>query len=211
MQVKIGPHINWIGPYQIADFLQHLGVGEKTCDRIGKYLASTWVNTVCEWIHSKKSRKVNIKIDAYDTFNMDATLALIVLPMLLRLKATKHGSPMVQDSDVPEGLNLRSTEAPAKENEWDIDENHHKRWDWVIDQMIWSFEQLQPDCDWESHFHSGVSDIQWIDSPDHPECKQMIHGPNDTRKFDAEGYKQHSDRIDNGLRLFGLYFRGLWD
>jgi hypothetical protein len=211
MQVKIGPHINWIGPYQIADLLQKVGVSEDVCFKIGERISNTWINTLCEWIHSKKKRKVVVRIDGYDTWNMDSTLATIILPMLKQLKATKHGAPLVDDNDVPEGLNLRSTEAPPKENEWDTDENHFKRWDWVLDEMVWAFEQLQPDCEWEEQFHSGVSDIQWIDSPDHPECKQMVKGPNDTRQFDADGHKKHSDRIDGGLRLFGVYFRGLWD
>jgi hypothetical protein len=39
----------------------------------------------------------------------------------------------------------------------------------------------------------------------------MVDGPNHTAKFDVEGYQAHSKRIDNGLRLFGKYYRGLWD
>jgi hypothetical protein len=39
----------------------------------------------------------------------------------------------------------------------------------------------------------------------------MEKGPNDTHEWDKEGYDKHSKRIDNGLRLFGKYYRGLWD
>jgi hypothetical protein len=211
VKISIGPYRNWVGPFQLADLLQKVGVSEDTCFKFGERLSKTWVNGLCEWIHSKKKHKVKIHIDRYDTWNMDATLAMIVLPMLKQLKATKHGAPLVDDNDVPEGLNLRSTEAPPKENEWDLDENHHKRWDWVLDEMIWAFEQLQPDCDWESWYHSGVSDVQWVDSPDYPGCTQMVKGPNDTSHFDVEGYKRHLDQIDNGLRLFGKHYRSLWD
>jgi hypothetical protein len=211
MKAEIGNYPSWWGPYQIADLLQKVGVSEDTCHKLGERLSYTWVNTVCGWIHSKKKRKVKVRLDRWDTWNMDSTLAVIILPMLQQLKATKHGSPLVDDFDVPEGLNLRSTEAPPKENEWDVDENLERRWEWILDQMIWSFEQLQPDCDWEDQYHSGVSDIQWIDSPDYRDCKQMVKGPNDTREFDLEGYKQHSERIDTGLMLFGKHFRSLWD
>ena len=38
-----------------------------------------------------------VKIDRYDTWSMDHTLADIVLPMLKQLQATKHGSPLVED------------------------------------------------------------------------------------------------------------------
>jgi hypothetical protein len=69
---------------------------------------------------------------------MDHTLALIILPMLKQLHADKHGAPDVDDEDVPE--ELKSTSAPPKECVWEVDPNHFKRWDWVMDEMIWSFE-----------------------------------------------------------------------
>ena len=53
---------------------------------------------------------------------MDHTLAMIIVPMLKQLKETKHGAPFVDDEDVPE--ELKSTSAPAKENDWDTDDNH---------------------------------------------------------------------------------------
>src|SRR6056300_1710880 len=39
-----------------------------------------------EWIESKRDRKIKIRIDKYDTWAMDHTLALIALPMLKQLK-----------------------------------------------------------------------------------------------------------------------------
>ena len=209
MRVNIGKDPNWWGPYQISDLLQHVGVSEDRCFALGEWLAATPVNTVCEWIHRHRRRKVTVRIDQYDTWSADSTLALIVLPMLVQLHATKHGAPLVDDAEVPDGLGLRSTEAPPKENEWDTDANHFKRWDWVLDEMIWAFQQLQPECDWESQFHTGVHDIQW--EPAEKGMSKMVAGPKDTHKFDADGYKAHSDRIDRGLRLFGVHFRSLWD
>ncbi len=216
MKIHLGPYINWIGPYQIADKLQKLGLSEDRCYAIGEWLADTWLTKACEWVHSKRKRKQKIRIDRYDTWNMDSTLALIVLPMLKQLKRDKHGAPLVEDRDVPE--HLRSTATPSKENEYDLDDNHFKRWDWVLDEMIWAFEQMQPDCDWEAQFHSGVKDTVWVvETTPHPQTGEMRttrrleKGPNDTSHFDKEGYLAHSARIDNGLRLFGTYFRALWD
>jgi hypothetical protein len=99
----------------------------------------------------ERARKINIRIDKYDTWSMDSTLALIIHPMLVQLKQTKHGSPWIDDEDVPE--ELRSTSAPPKENEWDTDDNHHARWDWVLDEMIWAFETHLDD---ESQFKSEL-------------------------------------------------------
>ena len=209
MRIYVGPFKSWIGPYQIADLLQKVGVSEDKCYSIGEYLNTTWLKSVCEWLHSKKNRTIKVKLDDYDTWNMDSTLAIIILPMLKQLHVTKHGAPNVDDADVPEGLGLRSNECTPKENEWDIDENHFKRFDWVMDELIWAFTQMHPDTDWETHYHSGVSDIQFKDAENG--FSQMVRGPNDTHEFDAEGYTAHSKRIDNGLVLFGKYYRGLWD
>jgi hypothetical protein len=147
------------------------------------------------------NRKINIRIDKYDTWGMDHTLSLIILPMLKQLRDTKHGSPLVDDEDVPES-------ATPMENEWDTDEYHFKRWSWVLDEMIWTFEQLI-DEDSDSQFYSGEHDIYWekIENGN----SEMKKGPNDTFTIDREGLDAHNKRISNGLILFGKYYRGLWD
>ena len=234
MKVYIGPFKSWVGPYQIAEALcfwakpvkdEH-GFESKPdwVHDFGTWLSGgekkeSWLMKLCSWIESKRKRTVKVRIDDYDTWNMDGTLAYIILPMLKQLQATKHGSPLVDDADVPQGLNLRSTEAPPKENEWDTDNNVHKRWQWVLAELIWTFEQLHNDHDWEAQYHTGVHDTFWkpVDKEGNEVPKegaklyQMEKGPNDTHEWDKDGYMAHSKRIDNGLRLFGTYYRGLWD
>ena len=41
-----------------------------------------------------------VKIDKFDTWNMDVTLAYIIVPMLKRLKEVKQGAPFVDNKDV---------------------------------------------------------------------------------------------------------------
>jgi len=208
MKIYIGPYKNWVGPYQISDFLFKQILGEDRAYKIGEWLAEkTPLEKICQAIYAKIDRKVKIKIHKYDTWSMDSTLAMIVLPMLKQLKATKHGSAGVDDEDVPE--ELRSTSAPPKENDWDIDEKWHARWEWVMEQMIWSFEQMQPDCDWESKFHTGVIDYKFVKTDDG--MNEMVRSEKDTSHFDREGYIAFSERISLGLKLFGKYYRGLWD
>jgi hypothetical protein len=109
---------------------------------------------------------------------------------------------MVDDEDVPE--NLKSTSAPSKENEWDTDDNHFLRWDWVLAEMIWAFEQKVSDDD-ESEFF------------DHSECgnvKDFVKDPNSylgKSQVDWAGLTRHQERKQNGFRLFGKYFQSLWD
>jgi len=145
-----------------------------------------------------------VRLDYWDTWSFDHTLADIILPGLRQLKATKHGAPFVDDEDVPEGMNLRSTEAEPKENEWDIDSNHFKRWDWVLDEMIWAFEQKVTDeADSKFFDRSECGDEKFPWDKDGQYVSKI--------KYDKEGYEAWHKRKSNGFRLFGRYYENLWD
>jgi hypothetical protein len=148
-----------------------------------------------------------VKIDRYDTWSMDTTLAQIILPMLRQLQASKQGSPLVDPDDVPE--HLHPTEPAGPDNGY-TDNTVHERWEWVMSELIWTFEQLHPDADWEAQYHTGEIDIVW-GQPDAQGMTEMLKGPKDTHRFDVDGHRRHQARISNGLRLFGKYYQGLWD
>jgi hypothetical protein len=157
-----------------------------------------------------------VRIDPWDTWSMDHTLADIILPMLKQLQATKHGAPNTDDEDVPEYL--RSHMAQPKENEWDTDSLHFMRWDWILSEMIFAFEMKAKD-DWASEFHSGEIDWEWVpvdaDGNEVPKGEHRFYamkkGPKDTHVYDAEGAQKVQERITNGFRLFGKYYENLWD
>jgi hypothetical protein len=155
----------------------------------------------------KAQRKVKIRVDGYDVWGADHTIAMLVHPLLLKLKENKHGAPYVDDEDVPE--HLRSTAAPPKKDEWDIDDNHSKRWDWVLDEMIWAFEQCAKEDTGDDQFYSG--EVDWTFVKEDDKYSRMEYGPNHTFKIDEEGKKAHYERIKNGHRLFGKYYFSLWD
>jgi hypothetical protein len=162
----------------------------------------------------KKERAIRIRIDNYDLWNMDHTLALIIHPMLVRLKEIKHGAPGVDNEDVPEELRAEQ----QVDDQGKTDNNWHERWDWVLNEMIWAFQQLAEGGN-EEQFSSGELDILWvpvdIKGNEVPKEKaklfRMERGPNDTHKRDNEGLEAHRYRIANGLRLFGKYYQALWD
>jgi len=62
------------------------------------------------WFDRRTGQKQKIHIDRWDTWSMDHTLAPVILPMLVQLKATKHGAPCVDLEDVPEELRPTNTE-----------------------------------------------------------------------------------------------------
>jgi hypothetical protein len=198
---------HWLSPYTILErVLFWLDWDNISYDEPWVERWATRLEPVCKmlyWISERVRPQVkHVKIDCWDTWSMDHTLALITLPMLRQLRETKHGAPMVDDEDVP--LSLKSTSAPAKQNEWDIDDNHFLRWDYVLDEMIWAFEQKVSDDD-EGQFF------------DHSECgnvKDFVKDPNShlaKSRVDWDGLKQHQERKANGFRLFGKYYQNLWD
>lgn len=186
MKIYMGPYKDWwIGPYQISESLKMFGVSEARRDAIGDYLSKTWVKSFCNWIYDRnplRHRKIKIRIDHYDVWSMNTTLSYIIHPMLIELKKVKHGAPYVEDSDVPE--HLRSTSAPPKKNEWDIDDLHFARFDWVLDEMIWAFDY---------------------------DAREEETTRNYKTEEGRRAQKLLDDRVANGHRLFGVYFQGLWD
>lgn len=173
----------------------------------------TWLSRFLSWIDSKKQRTVKIHIDRWDTWSMDNTLALIILPMLKQLKDTKHGAPYVDPKDVP--VELRPKRQTKKQKEMgETDNTHFQRWDWVLDEMIFAFEHIV-DEDWEDQFRTGEYDLrskvcEW-DQDGKPLLYEMVEGPNHTAETDYEGLQAVHDRIGRGLVLFGKYYRNLWD
>ena len=93
----------------------------------------------------RKNRATRVEIEPHDTWSMDCTLAMIIHPMLVQLKATQHGHPS----------NLTEQE-----------------WDQILDEMIWAFEQKCRDH-WEDAYYgdyvedqkngSMVGSFKWID------------------------------------------------
>jgi hypothetical protein len=199
LKVYINNYKNhWISPYTILEkiyFWREIDYNEPMIDKLSSIL-----HPFCEayqWVMDKLNRKINyVKIDRWDTWSMDSTLAYIILPMLKQLQATKHGAPFVYDEDVPEDLKSTSV---SKVEEHETDSNYFMRWDWVLNEMIWTFEQKLND-DGESQFfdYTNSKGLPWDSDYIAP-------------KLDTDGLKLYHQRITNGFRLFGKYYQHLWD
>ena len=132
--------------------------------------------------NKKGDQKVSIKLDSWDTFSADHTLALIIHPMLVAYKASypENVAPCCSfDEDVP--VHLKSTigiEEPnvvLDEAESEAEEKLRvEQWEWILGEMIWAFDtKINTDS-------CGL----WGT----PEEQRML----------------------NGMVLFGKYFNGLW-
>ena len=163
------------------------------------------VYNVFNWIwFDRRKQKINVRIDRWDTWSMDHTLGPIILPMLVQLKRDNHGAPHVDQADVPKELRASKKQRVKFNTNGTTDPNHFKRWDWIMDEMIWSFEQKCRD-DWEGDYYK----YEEVDSKDATESESLFG-----LKLvweDREGQAAHQARMTNGFRLFGVYFENLWD
>lgn len=147
MRVYIGPYKTWWGPYQIADLLQYIGVSDERCDRIGCWLADTWLNDLCQWFHKKYGeRKETIRIDNYDVWDLDYTLALIIYPSLIKLKEAKAGTPYTDVEDAPQFPNESYTSG-----------HNDERWQYILDEMIFAFK-CDLDDNWDMEIYEKAGD-----------------------------------------------------
>ena len=120
----------------------------------------------------RKNRATRVEIEPYDTWSMDCTLAMIIHPMLVQLKATTHGYPGSLTEE---------------------------RWNEILDEMIWAFEQKCRDH-WEDDYYGDYVEDQKNGS--------MVGS---FKWIDHEGMKTHQERMTNGFKLFGKYYENLWD
>jgi hypothetical protein len=157
---------------------------ESALEAFEDFLQIVYNLTVNKYLDNK-TRRTSVKIHDYDTWSMDNTLAHIIVPMLKHLKDTKHGVPFTDMEDVPENCRFEDKEG---EIEW-----MQIRWDYIIDEMIWAFEQKN--VDWEEDFYSFADDHKLGDKP---------------LRWDNDGIKAHQARMTNGFRLFGKYYESLW-
>lgn len=187
------------GYYKWEDSCTWLEIG---LERFQGLIQGFYNKTINIGIDSCESQKVKVRIDPWDTWSLDHTLSHIVLPMLVQLKETKHGSPCTDDEDAPQELG--STKGPKEDMDCEfIDSNHHLRWDYIIDEMIWSFEQKTRDH-WESDYYEYEDDLTETDPKEYSFGLKLVWE-------DREGSKAHADRMRNGFRLFGKYYENLWD
>jgi len=185
------------GVIEDKDYVDHPEWVERWANRITPI--STAIRVVLDFIHPPIKY---VKIDRWDTWSMDHTLSYIILPMLKQLSETKHGAPYTEDEDVPEYL--RSHMAQPKENEWDTDSLHFMRWDWILAEMIWAFEQELKDDDEHQFFDdSECGDEKFPWDKDGQYLSKI--------KVDNEGLEAHQKRKANGFKLFGKYYQNLWD
>ncbi len=137
------------------------------------------------WMDKLKN-KMFIRLNKADSWNADVTIAILAYPIVKQLFNTNHGYFIVYDVDVPNEL---------KNGDDFTLTNNGDKYNYVMGEILFALDKCRGD--WEDEFYLMSNDDSEV-------WKENV-------KFDEDGHKKTSERINNGLRLFGKYYRCLWD
>ena len=153
------------------------------------------VNTISD---EELNFQPKLKLHKHDVWDFGCTLSPIILPMLIRLKTEKQGTPRTDPLDAPHISTNETEEKFSGFNE--------ARWAWLLGEMIFAFDHIYREANDPSYaedyfYATGVLDYIG---------KGLQQGPNHTYKVDEAKRKEFHDRLDNGFLMFGKYFQNLW-
>lgn len=162
-------------------------------------------------------RKIDVQIDKWDTYSLDHSIALVILPALIQLKQTKHGVPNKFVASVGSDTDDNFSFDFIKEDANAVFDKGCERWEETLDKMIWSFQQLVMD-DYSDKYHHGKMNIGWkpikLTNPVTgvmEDMYEMIDNNPDEHWYDFDGHMMHEARIQEGIELFAKHYRDLWD
>jgi hypothetical protein len=203
MKVYIGPYRKhytvssleerWLSFHHGVDSFHVDETMYKPFDRVVMTLLDgvQWVlNNTINRFNEFRGQRVRVHIDPYDTWNVDLTLSHVILPLLEQLRDTSNSYPIVDPADVPTELKPTKDELDRYKKDGSLDDKAEARWHWVMNEMIFAFESMTDDS-WEDRFFSLNED--------------------GSVSSDRKGFDKYNERINHGLRLFGKYYRSLWD
>lgn len=142
-----------------------------------------WIAKIYDW----RERKIKIKTHRYDHWSVDYTISLIALPILKDLRTNLHGCPA---TCLEEG----------EEYEYSME-----RWKLILNKIIWAHEQIINEEIDAFYIVRG----EWIIGEPNPKTKCSPVTSTNVINWDA--MHAYEERIQEGLELFGRYYRNLWD
>lgn len=160
-----------------------------------------------------KGHQHHIHIERHDTWNVDSTLATVILANLLSFREKITGIP--SSFLPPSSPTWHNDQLSFGFDDESINELAEKQWDATVDKMIWAFYQLT--FDWEDQYYYGtyewgIVNQQFIDPTTNKtiEYGKMVDKNPDGHWIDYEGMYEHNRRIQEGIDLFAKYYRNLW-
>jgi hypothetical protein len=144
---------------------------------IGKYTNNE------EWVYG---RRIDVVIEKHDIWNLDNTLAHIIVPAMEYLRDDRTGHGTIADEDVPDNLKTKDVESPSDEF-YSLEE---KKWDWVLNEIIWAFSEIR----------EGK-----------PGLDEILEKHAKKKKYGQFGEIDiYTERVNRGTLLFGKYYSTFW-
>lgn len=170
-----------------------------------------WKSNTKEDKHRKGSiKKCKVEIGYGDDWNADFTLAVIAAPLLKKVKENKHSAPYVDEQDVPEELRPPvGTDKDDPNHPWE-DENFFKRWEHILDEIIFAMEEIASDNANEPSPYTKEGEMVFGEIDEETGVGSITFEGYEETKDSREAYNNYHARIRNGCRLFGVYFTNLW-
>lgn len=167
---------------------------------------------------SSGERKINVHIEKFDSWSVDSTLAYIILPLLIQLKHTMHGVPNDFTSFIGSEFDDNYSFDFIRDDVDKVFDSRCTEWNDTLDKMIWSFLQLSLEGDYDSKYHHGIRNTEWVNH-EHVDpvtgkteiYSEMIDKNPKSHWYDKVGHRLHNDRIQEGLDLFAKHYGSLWD
>lgn len=178
---------------------------------------------------------IRVKIETQDLTYLPQTLAHIILPALIQLKADRVGVPNEFSNHFQKGNTslLRMWENDDYQSQLSFDfytdesidvyTRIVEMWVDVLDKMIWSFYEIMK-SDWSNAYQHGRHKTTPIDydiglsnqAPSRSNTRGVYIknkasiSPDSKVWFDYKGQALHQQRIQEGLDLFAKYYTVLW-
>ena len=147
---------------------------------------------------SKKPRIEKVSVHPWDTYSADNTLAMVIYPVLVAYKKD------VQDKGVVPADFLDTVDVTGISDE-DAQALHEKlfneallKWEGLLDEMIWSFDEVRGDYAGEEAFFKIKDE------------NADLGDLGNRYDIDNNGLNDYYEKIDMGLQLFARYYRSLW-
>lgn len=139
--------------------------------------------------------KQKVKIDYYDSWNCDWTLAQIIAPLLAHLKEHKNSFGKIDLEDVPETLHSTFSEEGYS----------CEAYMWVLDEIIYAMSEIANHKPNEPELYTKR--VDYLPSEDDP----LELGSLDPIEGAMDDYTAYNARIQAACCLFGKYFQTFWD
>lgn len=165
-----------------------------------------WFRDVKYWL-KKQHQKLTTGFPHEESWDFRHASAKWMVPRLKHFKkeAGSFPSRLIEDGEL-DTSHLLEGDDPDYEKNWEVrSESGIKKWHGILDEIIWSFENLDNAPD-------PVKPKDWD-----PRCNMIKYDDGsveyehlDKREWDFSPLKEHDEKVKKGLRLFAEHYHDLW-